>query len=227
VPLKRTDNVPQRIVRFRLAAAVPSVRLDRFHTTLGLHRLGQRRRSRHRLASRVVRRIAATARSRFAPDGRMPGDRIAPNPAEPRRASRPEPRSGLGMAKGTGGCLPAGTTAVGARGYQQLQKRNLTMNRMLLTALIIGSIGVAGTAQAAGDAAAGKAKAGSCAMCHGPNGAGTAMAAKLAGMDPAKFIQAMGDYKSGTRNNAMMKNAATQLSADDTANLAAYYASLK
>jgi cytochrome c553 len=101
------------------------------------------------------------------------------------------------------------------------------MNRMLLTALIVGSVGIAGTAQAAGDAAAGKAKAGNCAMCHGPNGEGTAMAGKLAGMDPAKFTQAMSDYKSGTRNNAMMKNAASQLSADDTANLAAYYASLK
>jgi cytochrome c553 len=101
------------------------------------------------------------------------------------------------------------------------------MNRILLTVLIAGSVALAGTAQAAGDAAAGKAKATSCAMCHGPNGEGTKMASKLAGEDPAKFIQAMNDYKSGKRDNAMMKNAANQLSADDTANVAAYYASLK
>jgi cytochrome c553 len=100
------------------------------------------------------------------------------------------------------------------------------MNRLLLTALIVGSVGLAGAAQAA-DAAAGKAKATSCGMCHGPGGEGTQMGTKLAGEDPAKFIQAMNDYKSGKRDNAMMKNQATQLSADDYANLAAYYASLK
>ena len=101
------------------------------------------------------------------------------------------------------------------------------MNRILLIALIVGSVGLAGAAQAAGDAAAGKAKATSCGMCHGPDGAGTQMGPKLAGEDPAKFTQAMNDYKAGKRDNAMMKNAAGQLSADDIANLAAYYASIK
>jgi len=101
------------------------------------------------------------------------------------------------------------------------------MNRMLLTALIVGSVGIAGAAHAAGDAAAGKAKATSCAMCHGPNGEGTKMGGKLAGMAPAAFIQAMDDYKSGKRDNAMMKSQASALSADDAANLAAYYATLK
>ena len=101
------------------------------------------------------------------------------------------------------------------------------MNRMLLTVLMIGSVGLAGAAQAAGDAAAGKAKATACAMCHGPNGEGTQMAPKLAGMDPAEFVQALQDYKSGKKDNAMMKAQAGPLSADDMANLAAYYASLK
>jgi cytochrome c553 len=53
------------------------------------------------------------------------------------------------------------------------------------------------------------------------------MGSKLAGEDPAQFVQAMNDYKSGKRDNAMMKNLATQLSATDTANLAAYYTALK
>ena len=101
------------------------------------------------------------------------------------------------------------------------------MNRLLLTALVIGSVGLAGAAQAAGDPAAGKAKAAACAMCHGPNGAGTAMGPKLAGADPAGFTQALQDYKSGKRTNAMMKGQAAQLSDADMANLAAYYASLK
>jgi cytochrome c553 len=101
------------------------------------------------------------------------------------------------------------------------------MNRILLTALTIGLIGLAGTARAAGDAAAGKAKATSCGMCHGPTGGGTTMGPKLAGEDPAKFIAAMNDYRSGKKDNAMMKNAAAQLTADDIANLAAYYSSMK
>jgi len=99
--------------------------------------------------------------------------------------------------------------------------------RIVLSALIFASLGLAGTAQAAGDAAAGQAKAGSCGMCHGPEGQGTQMGSKLAGEDPAKFIQAMNDYKSGKRDNAMMKAQASSLSDEDVANLAAYYASLK
>lgn len=101
------------------------------------------------------------------------------------------------------------------------------MNRMVLSVLIVGSLGIAGAAHAAGDAAAGKAKATACAMCHGPDGQGTQMGPKLAGEDPAKFIQQMNDYKAGKGDNAMMKSQAASLSADDIANLAAYYASLK
>ena len=101
------------------------------------------------------------------------------------------------------------------------------MNRMLLTAMIVASLGAFGTAQAAGDAAAGKEKAASCGMCHGAGGEGTQMGPKLAGEDQAKFIQAMNDYKSGKKDNAMMKAQAGSLSDADIANLAAYYASLK
>jgi len=101
------------------------------------------------------------------------------------------------------------------------------MNRFMFAVLLSGSLGIAGAAQAAGDAAAGQAKAASCGMCHGPAGQGTSMGPKLAGEDPAKFIQAMDDYKSGKRDNAMMKAQAGSLSDGDIANLAAYYASLK
>jgi cytochrome c553 len=101
------------------------------------------------------------------------------------------------------------------------------MMRTLLIALTVASFTVVVPANAAGDAPAGKAKAGSCPMCHGPNGEGTAMGTKLAGKNPADFVQAMNDYKSGKRDNAMMKSQSTPLSADDLANLAAYYASIK
>ena len=101
------------------------------------------------------------------------------------------------------------------------------MHRMLLAAFFVGSVALAGPAQAAGDAAAGQAKAASCATCHGPNGAGTPMAPKLAGAAPAAFVQQLQDYASGKRDNAMMKSTAAGLSAADMANLAAYYASVK
>ena len=88
------------------------------------------------------------------------------------------------------------------------------------------SVGFSGAAQAAGGAA-GKEKSAACAMCHGPEGQGTQMAPKIAGKDPTWFVQALNDYKSGAKDNAMMKAQAAQLTPDDEANLAAYYASLK
>lgn len=94
--------------------------------------------------------------------------------------------------------------------------------------LAVALLALSGPAYAAGDAAAGKAKATNCAGCHGPTGGGTAIAPKkIAGEDPAAFVQALKDFQSGKRDNAMMKGQAAKLSDDDMANLAAYYASNK
>ena len=101
------------------------------------------------------------------------------------------------------------------------------MRPLLLTALNIGLLLTIAPALAAGDAAAGKAKSAACGMCHGPNGEGTSMAPKLAGENPAQFAQAIQDYKSGKKDNAMMKSQAISLSDADIANLAAYYATVK
>ena len=101
------------------------------------------------------------------------------------------------------------------------------MKRMLLTGLAIALLGIMGGAQAAGDAAAGKAKAAGCAACHGANGEGVKPNPKLAGLSEADFTKAMQEYKSGKRANAMMKGIAGGLSDQDVANLGAYYASLK
>jgi len=62
-----------------------------------------------------------------------------------------------------------------------------------------------GAAQAAGDAGAGKARAAGCAACHGPNGQGVPPNPALAGKSADDLLQAMQDYKSGKRNNAVMK----------------------
>ena len=101
------------------------------------------------------------------------------------------------------------------------------MNRTLLTAGVVALFGLAGSAQAAGDAQAGKAKAGPCAACHGANGEGKAQNPALAGKAEDQLVQALKDYKSGKRANAVMKTFATPLSEQDMANLAAYFASLK
>jgi cytochrome c553 len=100
------------------------------------------------------------------------------------------------------------------------------MIRMLLSAGAIVLLAVGG-AQAAGDAAAGKAKAAACAACHGANGQGVAPNPALAGKSEAQLVQALQDFKSGKRTNAVMKAMTAGLSDQDMANLAAYYASLK
>jgi len=89
-------------------------------------------------------------------------------------------------------------------------------------------IAVAGLAHAAGgDAAAGKTKATQCATCHGANGKGGGANPAIAGMDKAKFVAAIADFKSGKRNNPMMGMMAKKLSDQDAADLAAYFATLK
>jgi cytochrome c553 len=100
------------------------------------------------------------------------------------------------------------------------------MKRTLFSISMIALLGVFGQAQAAGDVAAGKAKADACKSCHGANGEGVGKFPALAGHKAEDVIQALNDYKSGKRPNAPMKAAAGKLGDDDMANLAAFYASL-
>jgi cytochrome c553 len=100
------------------------------------------------------------------------------------------------------------------------------MKRML-TAVIVVSLGSVATAQGAGNVEAGKAKAAPCVGCHGANGQGVPPNPALKGKTEGEFVEVMKDYKSGKRNNAVMKAFSAPLSDQDIANLAAYYASLK
>jgi cytochrome c553 len=95
--------------------------------------------------------------------------------------------------------------------------------RNVSAALATGCLVMAFSAQA-GDANAGKGKSESCAQCHGDDGKEDPA---IAGMDEAKFIQAMKDYQAGTRKHKKMEKAATGLTDADLADMAAYYASLK
>jgi cytochrome c553 len=100
---------------------------------------------------------------------------------------------------------------------------------MLMTAAFatVFAFGMAGSAMADGDVAAGEAKSKSCAGCHGANGEGKKKNPPLAGMAAADFTKAMQDYASGARDNKSMARVAKKLSDADVANLAAYYGSLK
>lgn len=77
-----------------------------------------------------------------------------------------------------------------------------------------------------GNAAAGKTKSASCAACHGPDGNGNIpLYPRLAGQHEDYLHKVLQDYQSGARKNVVMKGMATPLSAQDIADLAAYFAS--
>ena len=86
----------------------------------------------------------------------------------------------------------------------------------------------AGSALAA-DPAAGKAKvSGMCAVCHGVDGlAKVPDAPHLAGENAQYIIRQLEAFQSGERQHEQMSIIAQGLSAEDIANVAAWYASLK
>lgn len=86
-------------------------------------------------------------------------------------------------------------------------------------------------ANAAGDAAAGKAKSMMCSGCHGANGMAIApMYPNLKGQNATYIVASLKAFKNKTRTGnqaAMMYGMAAPLSETDMENLAAYYSSLK
>ena len=78
------------------------------------------------------------------------------------------------------------------------------------------------------DAAAGKAKAAACAVCHGANGIAVAPdAANLAGQSAIYLSAQLKAYRSGERRHEVMSVMAKPLTDADIANLAAWYSSIK
>lgn len=95
----------------------------------------------------------------------------------------------------------------------------------LAAALVLGA--VVSPAMAAGDAAVGKTKIAVCMACHGQDGRGTTPDyPHLAGQSEKYLVAAIKAYKSGARNNAIMKPMVAALADADIENVAAYYASL-
>jgi cytochrome c553 len=79
---------------------------------------------------------------------------------------------------------------------------------------------------AKGNAVAGQEKAQVCEACHGPTGISVdPNYPNLAGQHKSYIEQALRDYRSGRRTNAIMAGFASNLSNQDIEDLAAWYAS--
>ena len=97
------------------------------------------------------------------------------------------------------------------------------MNKLLISMLL--TLGITGVAHAAGDAAAGQAKTAVCAACHGADGnSAIANFPKLAGQNEKYLVKQMKDIKNGVRPVVEMTGLLDNLSDQDLADIAAYFA---
>ncbi len=98
--------------------------------------------------------------------------------------------------------------------------------KFVLLTLTLGMALVSGLAQAA-NIEAGKAKSAVCAACHGGTGISpTPIWPNLAGQKEQYLLAQLKAFKDGARENLQMSPMVVNLSEEDMANLAAYYASI-
>ncbi|EOA9035180.1 cytochrome c [Vibrio harveyi] len=104
------------------------------------------------------------------------------------------------------------------------------MKKTIMGAMVALTM-LSGQALAAGDAAAGQAKAAVCAACHGADGIAVIPGyPNLKGQNEQYIESSIKAYKAGQRTGGLapvMQAQANLLSDEDIANLAAYYASLE
>jgi len=99
--------------------------------------------------------------------------------------------------------------------------------KLLFSALFL-FVFAAGAVQAGGDPVKGKELAVDCADCHGEDGKGDEDSPSLVGHEEAYFIEQLKAFKSGERKDEddTMLMYTEDLTEQDMADLAAYYASL-
>jgi cytochrome c553 len=101
------------------------------------------------------------------------------------------------------------------------------MNRMK-SILVAAALLAGGLAHAAVDLEAGKAKAQTCAPCHGPTGISQMPETPSLAGQPDGFLQwQLVFFRSGNRKSPVMQPMAATLKDDDIRNLAAYFSSQK
>lgn len=119
------------------------------------------------------------------------------------------------------------------RGSKSVRYRNSALNsgatRAALSSLVAVALVLVSSSQilAQGSAEAGRAKAAVCAACHGAEG-NSVMAEwpNLAGQHASYFVRQLEAYQRGERQDVLMTAFASPLSAEDIADLAAYFATL-
>ena len=100
--------------------------------------------------------------------------------------------------------------------------------RLLALAIVPVALATGILPAAAGDPAAGRQKALQCQACHGLDGLSKLPEApNLAGQVEPYLVKSLTDYRDGGRKNEMMSVVAPNLTDDDIADLAAYYASIE
>lgn len=100
------------------------------------------------------------------------------------------------------------------------------MNKLLISLLV--SIGLTGVAHAAGDAAAGQSKTATCAACHSADGNSVVgNFPKLAGQGEKYLLKQLNDIKGGARVVPEMTGMLDNMSEQDLADIAAFFASKK
>ena len=101
--------------------------------------------------------------------------------------------------------------------------RGTSVAAVALSFLLFGA-----QALAAGDVAAGRKKALACQTCHGLDGLSKIPEApNIAGNPEQYLVRQLNDFRKGVRKNDMMSIVVQQLSDQDVADLAAYYAAIE
>jgi len=102
------------------------------------------------------------------------------------------------------------------------------LNKILIIAIMFFLIMLAGSAQAGGDPARGAELALECADCHGEDGKGYDDIPGLVGLDASTLVKFLKAFKSGERTSVgdVMQEYSADLTDQEMADIAAYYASL-
>ncbi|EIM27622.1 c-type cytochrome [Microvirga lotononidis] len=101
-----------------------------------------------------------------------------------------------------------------------------SIHALALAGLLLG--GLAADPALAGDARAGRQKLTTCQGCHGLDGLSkNPEAPNLAGQVESYLVRSLEAYRSGDRKNESMNIVAKDLSDEDIADVAAYYASIQ
>ncbi|PZV33362.1 c-type cytochrome [Mesorhizobium kowhaii] len=106
------------------------------------------------------------------------------------------------------------------------------MHSLRVVILLAGIVVTSSFAQAAGDSIAGQKVIVKCQGCHGKDGLGRALpgggeAPNIAGQKYDYLVHSLMAYKARERKSSMMSLVVKNLSDEDIANVAAYYAAIK